>query len=448
MEDDSPKRQVLVSAVLLSSSKIATYFFLLLLGNLFLIEEYGKAAFAYSIFSLIMLPVTIGVPGILVPWMINKKDYQTIFWVLASFTILITSTAVFLSSYWPIFLPFSIAIPFLFLKEFGNSFLRAEKKFGIVQFSYTLSAVVTMLSIYFLARYSSIGITTSYVMGFVASSVFIIFLTTQHFRKMAFRIKAASIFSYFRKGAITTILSVSLLFLFWVDTLILGLLSTYENVAKYNIAGPLSNVLTIIPLTLSAFLLTRSAEEKDSRYSEGMFHRTMRLSFSGSLIAGIALNALIVFLLKFFFPQYLGIQQYVMILSIGILLFGGYHLISTYLSGKLEPKKALFPILIAVLVNLGLDILLIPYFGLYGITIATTTAHLVAFVLLARKVNLPLRFMWAIPLSLSLPAAYFLGIYGLILILPAIYLLFWTGLIEKGDLKVVYDITCSLLRRG
>ena len=432
----------------LSISKVFTYLLLLILGNLFIVGAYGKATFALAIFHITYFICLIGVPHVFVPWIIKKKDAKSVF----SFLLTCTSVFLIITMVFSIknvyFLPLAIALPTLFFRDIGISFLRVKHEYAKVQFFLMLQALITPIAAFILVKYSELGITLSYFFGFFISSLFVFCITkSELYSLFQISFKPDVVRNYLRKGFIVSLIIFSFLLLGWIDSIILGVMSTFENVAKYNIAGPISNVITLIPISLSMFLLTRSAEEKVKKYSEGMFHRTLRLSFSFSLILAILLNSFLFLIVKIFFKKYVGIEAFVMILSIGILFYAVYNLMYTYLAGKLTPEKAFWPIVIAALLNIVLDIALIPKFGLYGITAATTIAHLVAFSLLAFKMNLLKRYYFVYILVLFVPLSFYLKYLGLITLIFAIPILFFGRLIEKGDLAVVVNIVKGLFVR-
>ncbi|MFA5175701.1 MAG: polysaccharide biosynthesis C-terminal domain-containing protein [Candidatus Nanoarchaeia archaeon] len=430
-------------------SKFITYLLLLILANYFYISEYGKASFALAVFNIIYFFMLIGLPDLFVPWFIHKKDVNSVFYFLVLLTGIFTVLGLaFTLIFYPWILPLAISLPFLLVYLVGYSIFRIKKQYHLLKISDILFIFLVFISVFFLKSYGKFGITLGYSVAYILTSFFIFSLTRKEIFGLAktFKLDFKAIFLYLKKGLSTALIILSYLFIGWIDTVILGAMSTFDNVARYNISSPIANILTIVPLSLSMFLLTRISEVKKEKLSLSIFNRALRLSTSFSLLLGIGILSLLNILLKIFFKQYMDIGIYVTLLMIGIFLFCIYTLIATYLSAKLTPEKTVLPITIAALLNIILDILLIPNYGLLGICIATLIAHTVAFILLLSKMKLLIKYFYIIPLSVLLLIAFYLGLYGLILIPIVILSLFLFKLINLEDLKVVKGVIFKILR--
>lgn len=437
--EETGRIETLYHFFLLGMSKAVTYVVLLVLANYFILPDYGKASFVMSVFRAAALFGSVGLPFIFVPWIIKKKDTSSIFYFILLFNLLITAVGVIIGINYPWILPIVFVIPLMALSGISNSILRVKHNYHIIQFLGMMLEVYALIAIFLFAKYGKAGIIAGHSVSFYLTTFTFIWLTRKELWSMAkiFRLNFKVIWSYLSKGTITTLLYLSFAFLNWIDSIILGYLSTFEEVARYNIAGPVSNLLAIIPFSLSMFLLTRESEVKNKKSSDLILKRAMRISFSFSFIIAMFMLSLIFPLIKIFFSQYVGIEFYILVLSAGILFYSLYSLIYIYQTSKLQPEKAFWPIAIAALINLVLDIVLIPKYGLMGIVSATTIAHTYAFVTLAYKMELLKEFLAVFPILLFLPVCYYLGLVGLILIPFAFGALYLVGLIKEGDLFIV-----------
>jgi len=309
-------------------------------------------------------------------------------------------------------------------------------------------AFLSLVFIYSLRNFDKSGIVFGYTIALFLQSVILFFLARKDilflFKKITFNL--IPIKNYISKAFLNSLSYVSFAFLDRVDSFILGFLSTFENVANYNVAGPIANVIILIPFSLGMFLLTKSSEVKDNVNSRSLLSRILRISFSFSFLAAIGIISLAKLIILVFFPKYVGIEPFILILLIGVVFYSLYHLIYVYLLSKLRPEKAFFPIGIAALLNIILDILLVPKFGLYGICFATMISHLVAFTILSVKVRMIKRFSLVYLLVLFLPLAYKMGVYGLLLIILLIPLLIILKLLQKQDLVLISNITKTLFK--
>lgn len=445
------KRGIIYNLGLDVVSKIITYFLLLILANFYAVSSYGRASYVLAIFYIVMIFTNFGLPNILVPWIIHKKDTYSVFYFLAALNILAFIVGIIISINHLWILPLVLILPVLLFYYLGFSLLNVEYKYHIIKFFNVVFVFVALISVFLLKNLDKFGIILGYSIAYFISSLGVIYLTRKEIYKIVskFNFNLVVIKEYIQKAFISSLLGVSFVFLNWVDSIILGWISTFENVAKYNIASPIANVIIAAPLAISFFLLTRTSEltsNKKNKVSEGVLARALRISFSFSLIISIIINSLISLFIKTFFSKYIGVEIYASILSMGVLFLSIYTLISIYYTGKLEPEKSFIPILSAALFNMIFDILLIPKFGLYGISIATTLAHILAFSLLIKKVGVLKEFVWVYPLSFIVLLAYYFNYYGLILIPLVIPLLFLLKLITPEDVKVIKDTILNMVK--
>ena len=441
------KKETLYYFGLTFVSKFITYLLLLVLANYFYISEYGRASFALAVFNVVYFFMLIGLPDVFVPWYINKKDVNSVFYFLALVTGIFTVIGIFVSLIYNWILPLVISLPFLFFYLLGYSIFRIKKQYHLLKISDILFVLLTFIFVYFFRESGKFGITLGYGLAYIITGIFVFVLSRKEIIQIisSFRFDLQPIIIYLKKGFSTAMVVLSYLFLGWIDSIILGKLSTYENVARYSIASPIANIITVVPLALSMFLLTRISEVKKEQLSSSIFNRILRLSVFFSLLLSILLISVVNIILNIFFKQYSDVGIYVTILMTGVLYFCVYTLIATYLSAKLTPEKIVIPIITAALLNVILDILLIPQYGLLGICIATMIAHMAAFTLLTIRVGIFLKFIPVYFISLLLLASFYLGYYGLILIPLSVLVLFIFKLIRLNDLEVIKEVLLKSL---
>ncbi len=430
-------------------SKILTYALLLILANLFSKDVYGKAAFVISIFDLTMFLGSIGVPYILSPWIARKHDVHSVFYSLLMLSGLMMIIGIVIAVFHPWILPIVLLYPILFVRNFAGSYLQANFKYHINQIGNNVYIVVTAVFAFMLKDYNNLGIILAYTAGYLASSILICTNAVKEikdlFSRFEFNIETLKL--YFKKSLITSSLTVSFLFLRWIDTFILGLLSTYASIAAYNIALPVANSVTVISIPLSFYMLSKIPKVENEVHSISILKTAIRISFMMSLLALIAINSVLYLLVRLFFPVYVGIEIYIMLLSIGILFYAMYEPIYYYVSAKLNPEMARIPIFTAISANILLDVLLIPFFDIYGVVIATIAAHVIAFTMLCMKLEILKDFYKAYFMAVLIVLSYLMGYAGLALLIAAVPLTFMLGLFKKNDYMIIKETLISIVKR-
>ncbi|MBU3940394.1 MAG: polysaccharide biosynthesis C-terminal domain-containing protein [Nanoarchaeota archaeon] len=445
MEDG---KGVAYSMVLLATSKVVTYFLLLILANLFLKEVYGRAAFVMNIFTLVLFFSLVGVPYALVPWIVKKRDINSVFHFLMLVSIFCVIAGIIITWQHKWVMPLVFLFPILLVRGFSGAYLYSKYKQHLVVMADLIYIFFAFILIYLFRHFSKGGIIMGYAIAALIPSMILIFLTRKDLAPLfnKFKINFYIVRNYIGNAIITSLIYISFAFLDLLDSTIIGILSTFENVAMYNVAGPISNVISLIPVTFGLFLLAKSSEIIDRKHSRMILSKMMRVSFSLSFLSAIAVVSLSYWIVSIFFPKYIGIEPFIAILISGVVLYSAYNMICSYLLGRLMPRKALFAIGFAAILNIILDVLLVPKFGLWGVSIATFIAHLVAFTILVKKMGLFKSFYKIYLLILFIPLALYMEVYGLLLIVLLVPLLIFAGLLKKEDIYFARDIVKDIFK--
>ncbi|MBU1245479.1 MAG: hypothetical protein KJ791_04875, partial [Nanoarchaeota archaeon] len=157
-------------------SKVATYFLLLIFANLFLKEVYGRVAFVMSIFNLILIFVLMGVPYILVPWIINKKDSRSVFYFLMLISFVCVVLGIIFSWNHKWVMPLVFLFPFVLIRGFSMAFLNVKYKYHFVSFMELVYAFLSLVFIYSLRNFDKSGIVFGYTIALFLQSVILFFL--------------------------------------------------------------------------------------------------------------------------------------------------------------------------------------------------------------------------------------------------------------------------------
>lgn len=421
---------------------------LIVFANLFILTDYGEASFVLAGFTLLGVLAQIGVPHALVPYLVKKsKDLNSVAWFLLLDSFFFTVLGLLISFNYPWVLPLVLTLPLLLFYGLGRAVFRSEHKHHLVQITDTLFIFLTFAFVLLLHSKGRDGIILAYAASNALVSIITIWLARRRlaelYSKPAFDLPVIKY--YFIKASLIFAIFLSIDVLGRIDSVLLGFLSSYDNVARYNVASSIASIISVIPLSLSMFLLTRSAEVEQKEASESIFNRCLRISFTLSFLLAILLSAFIFLLDGFLFRQYVGIELFVVILSAGVLFNSVYFLFYTYLAGKLRPEKAVLPMVGAAIINIVLDVALIPSLGVYGICIATLAAQVFAFTIFARKHFKLTRLVVPYVAPLFLGVVFVFREFGALLLIPAIFLIIKSGWFDRGDWNVIKETVSKII---
>lgn len=434
------KKETLYALLFSSLSKVITYFLLILFANLYSQTDYGVASFALNIRNLIMFFAFIGIPDALIPFIVKKKDINSIVKVLTSITILIFIAGLFLAINDPWIWPLVITFPLVMFTSLATSFLRSDARYDIPNRVGLVSIFITLIAAYFLAGYGLSGVVSAYALGNLYSFFAIIYPVKKQITKsFKGKFNFQETIPFFKAGITITAISGLFSLLIWINSTLLGILGNYEEVARFGVSSAIAGAISIIPISLAMFMLTRASQIENREKAKKVLHRVVRVSFFTSLLASILLISILPLLIKIFFSKYAGIELSTSILSLGMIFFSSYFVIYSYYIGRMESHKAILPVIIGVLVNSLLAFLLIPRFGLIGVSVALSLAHLSILIYIAfkeRMKRISIMSIFAIILVYLSSLSLYIGIIILVLSIPLSLIL---KIINLEDIKVIKE---------
>ncbi|WP_157717369.1 polysaccharide biosynthesis C-terminal domain-containing protein [Christiangramia echinicola] len=169
--------------------------------------------------------------------------------------------------------------------------------------------------------------------------------------------------------------SSALLIMGWVDTLMIGFFKTETDTGIYNILVKIAQVPTIVLIAVNGILATKISYYFNNNQFENfrkVIHQGSKMIFLGSLPIFLFLLLLYPYLIKMFELEDKDVLVVFLILLLGQfmnVISGSVALILQMIGEQKVFSKILT---IGLLVNIGLNLFLIPELGLKGAAISTT----------------------------------------------------------------------------
>ncbi len=453
-------------------SKIFSYLYKIVIARYYGPETYGLFSLGIMILGWFLAIFSLGLAeGIVrfVPLYRGEGNYEKIKHILrvsAKFTLICglvasmmlfllaepISMGVFNNANLALFLKiFSFVIPMALLSRLFLSLLRGFEKISAYSFILNIlqNGVILLALVLFLLmglkKISSIPL--SYLAGFLAAFI-ISFLFCKYslhdiFGKPSLKDKiknqvAKKLFSYswplMFLGIITTIF-------YWIDSFVLGYFKGAEFVGFYNAVVPIVALLGIFPdLFMQLFfpLITKEYAKRNSKIivqlskqvAKWIFLLDLPLALALFIFPGAAINIL-------FGPQYLAAETALRILVVGGLVSSVLiGLSSTLLSMIGKSRLMLANILAMTLLNIILNVLLVPRYGINGAAIASATSWVLLSLILLVETRICINF---IPLKKSFSKIF------LVSLIPAVLLVYAKQFFQINLFSLILLVSFFLL---
>lgn len=183
-----------------------------------------------------------------------------------------------------------------------------------------------------------------------------------------------------------------------VDIVILERLASPEDIGQYTLGVGIAELLWQLPAALGVVVFSRSANTKDSEAFTQNVLRLLRVTFVAA-VAGALLLALVagLFIPLVYGEAYRPSVGVLRLLLPGIVAFSIFRVLNVDLAGRGRPAVALWSVAPAVALNVVLNFLLIPRYGIEGAAVASTLSYTAAVIFYtvayAKVVEVPLAAM-------------------------------------------------------
>lgn len=188
--------------------------------------------------------------------------------------------------------------------------------------------------------------------------------------------------------------SISFFLMQSVDIILLGKYTDFNSVAYYAVAVKVATVTSLILMSINVVIAPKIAaffEAKETHNLKLVLKKSTRLIFVISIPVLLVLSVFSEFILKQFGPNFIIAQEVLWILLLGQLIKSMSGPVAVYFNMTGKQKILQIILIFGLVVNVLLNVLFIPKFGLKGAAIATTLSifvwHFIAVVYIYRKDN-------------------------------------------------------------
>lgn len=289
-------------------------------------------------------------------------------------------------------------IPTSLVNSYSSGIFLGKEQVQRFSFTSWLIAFVRLVAILVLVGVAGFYVTGALVAGVIASASLATYSLWLISRHASLRVKFVPTIA--RQMLSLGVVYAAALFVlglnYKVDIVILQQLSTKAQVGQYTQGVSLAELLWQLPAALSAVLLSKGANAKDPKAFSRNVAKLMRVTLLVAVVGSIGLFVVVGYFIPFVYGEAFTPSVLVTRLLLpGIVAFTIYKVLNMDLAGKGRPWLSLYVATPAVLLNIGLNLLLIPRYAANGAALASTVSYTlsaVAFMFVySRAVDLSLR---------------------------------------------------------
>lgn len=269
-----------------------------------------------------------------------------------------------------------ITIPFSLLISLLLNILLGEEKIaaynGIRLFQQVIQILFLMLFVFFL-KFTLLGAVIAYAAAVLLT--FFMLLSRLPSGTLRFALNRQLLQESLKYGLKCYLGNLAQFLSYRIDIFFIALFLTPSEVGLYSIAVGFSEKIWLLPQSIATVLFPRISSLTE-RQADDLTPRITRHAFFVALISGLTFflfaRPLIIFLLG---PDFLPSVLPLMILLPGIILLGGAKTISADLAGRGKPEINTYIAFISLFLNVGLNLWMIPKWGIAGAALATTLSY-------------------------------------------------------------------------
>lgn len=372
--------------IFLGGSSIISIILARLLGP----EGKGTVAALFVIPNLLVTMVDLGVRQVSA-FYIGKRKYSIqqilssslLLWVITSILSVVIVLGYFLLPHtttysWGLMLIAIAYIPIKILISYFNGILQGQQKIGNLNIKFFIEFIGRLILVVFLVWWLDLSVTGAVLATLLTNVcvlIYSIFIIRQTAQLKVEYIKGVSQ-DMFRKGIVFAAALFIINLNYQLDIAFLENMVGSHDLGIYSVGVSLAELIWQLPAAIGTVLFARSANSATDLEASQRSAKLLRLSWPPVFIGGIILWIGAPFFVQLLYGQeFIEAGNVIRLLLPGIVVMVLFKTLNPDLAGRGYPLFALRIYLVTLAVNVGLNLLFIPTYGIYGAAIASTISY-------------------------------------------------------------------------
>jgi len=271
--------------------------------------------------------------------------------------------------------PFSLLSGYLRNVFLGKEDIITYNKINILQNALQLAAVFTLLLI---LRLDLFGAISTYIFTNICMFLLVVFFIVKNGIKIYFTYNAKLFKNMLNYGIKAYFANLAQFLNYRLDMFLIAIFLTPVEVGYYSIAVGIAEKLWMLPGAIATVLFPRISSIMDIK-ANNLTSKIARNTFFIIFIFALLLAGITKPLIKVLFGfAFLSSAMPLLILLPGIVALSLSKILTADLAGRGKPQFAAYSSFVSLAVNIPLNLLLIPKWGISGAAFASTIAYIIA----------------------------------------------------------------------
>lgn len=353
--------------------------FSLIVTRLYGIETFGEYTFAFTIVSILMILSKAGLDNGLIYSIPKTKDKYISLSLLVNFII---SVLVIIISFIAVEEEYiRYLLPLIWLLSMEQIFFGIYRAEGKIREFYFINGFLSMivrvglvLILFFFWGDSPFTLALAVYISLIFSNIVYFIQNKRKIKKIEFD-KSFLLYSF--PLVLANLLGVLMV---KIDIVMLGILSTKENVGIYQIVGQVTSAVSLILIVFSTVFAPKISEFYHQNNFDGirnLYTKATRVLSSIGILSTVILIIFSNYFLSLFGQAAVEGSMALIYLSLGQLINISVGSVWTMMAMTGRPKLQLYANIIAFTTNITLNFILIPKYGIEGAAISTMITHFI-----------------------------------------------------------------------
>lgn len=271
-------------------------------------------------------------------------------------------------------------VPAKILVSYFNGILQGQQKFGNINMKYVIEFIFRFAFVILLVWVFDLGVVGAVFATFITNVAVLLYSASiiRQTAKLELRYIKGVPQDIFKKGIVFAIGVFVLQLNYKIDIVFLENMVNAHDLGIYSVGVTLAELIWQVPTAIGVVLFARSANSKTDREANERSALLLRISWVPIIIGSILFWVGAPFIVPLLYGEdFFQSAEVIRILLPGIVMMVLFKILNVNLAGRGQPLFAMKIYLVTLAINIVMNLILIPIYGISGAAFSSTVSYIV-----------------------------------------------------------------------